>query len=311
MLGRTADSLLWMARYLERIDHTASLLDAGFRLEITGADESNVWHSVLVTAGLDEVFDELGVEPLRGAVLEFMLRDPENPSSIVSMIANVRANANTARTTVPRSLMEALNECCQEIVVLLASPVSERELPQVVRRLHRTTAQVQGVLQRTMLRGDAFRFYRLGTFIERADNTARILDVKYYVLLPAAEAVGSLVDRMQWELILRSVSALKSYTHEQSKDITASGIVEFIVLSRDLPRSLRYCAREISEHLHVLGQRRGPRPSQEVARALVAELDEATVESIISQGLHDFLEQFVDSVHGIGQQIEADYRFSE
>jgi uncharacterized alpha-E superfamily protein len=220
----------------------------------------------------------------------------------------VRSNARTVRVTVPRSVSEALNECCQDVQTLLQDPVSESELPEVVRRLHRTTAQVQGVLQRSMLRGDAFRFLRLGTFIERADNTARILDVKYYVLLPSAGNVGSFLDQLQWELILRSVSALKSYTRAQSKTIDASGIVEFIVLNRDL---LRYCTREINQHLDYLGQgREQGLPSHVLASQVHTGLLGATVESIIEQGLHEFLEDFVDKVHEIGKQIEVDYRFS-
>lgn len=310
MLGRTAGAMMWMARYLERIDSSVRLLDAGLRLEITGADEQNVWSSILATAGLDEVHDEYFDTAERDHVVDFMVRDIRNPSNVLGLIELVRSNSQAGRVMLPQEVVESINDGRREFARLLTKPVTDRDLPAVLRQVLRVTSQIQGVLQSTMYRGDPFRFVRLGTFIERADNTARLLDVKYYVLLPDANRVGSFLDAMQWELVLRSVAAHKSYRRNQSRTVDAPGIVQFLVLNRYQPRSMRYCTSELAEHLRFLTSRHGDRPSLHRAEEVDARLAAASVSSIIDEGLHDFLESYTETIHQLSDQIERDFRFN-
>ena len=160
------------------------------------------------------------------------------------------------------------------------------------------------------MRSEPFNFARLGTFIERADNTARILDVKYYVLLPTVSLVGSPLDNLQWETILRSVAAQRAYRWARPDDVSASGIAEFVILDERLPRSIAFCCHKITENLDWLAHRYGERhASQDLAQAMLQRVTERTIDDIFDAGLHEFLAGCIGELATIGHQIETDYRF--
>ena len=208
MLGKTAGSLFWMARYLERSENNARLIDAGFRIALTRSQTAAAeWKSVLVTAGVNQAFQAAHGDYSSARVIDFLLRDPANPSSILSVIRQARDNARTARTALTRETWEAVNTSWMTLVALLKRQVREDDLPDVLTTIRQQSAQVRGALNGTMLRNDGYHFALLGTYLERADNTARILDVKYYLLLPSVAHIGTSIDNVQWETILRSVSA--------------------------------------------------------------------------------------------------------
>lgn len=313
MLGKTAGGLFWMFRYLERSEKTMSLLTAGFRISITRSSAAeNEWASILATAGVRDAFDER--HELIGAanVIDFLLRDRSNPSSVLSVIEAARSNARLVRTALTRQVWEATNEYWIALQSLLARPVLVKNLPNVLQDIGRQHAQVRAALHDTMLRNDIYNFARLGTFIERADSTARILDVKYYVLLPSVSHVGSSLDNVQWETILRSVSALRAYRWLHGGDINPSGIANFLILDGRMPRSLVFCASKIVDNLGYLATAYGDhRPCQDQAESLLQQLRQSSIGSIMDLGLHEFLGEFMRDNNALGQQIEKDFRFYE
>lgn len=311
LLGRTAGGLFWMFRYLERTENTARLLEAGWRMALTrNSDLSNEWQSIVTTAGMGAAFGRKFDDYTAANVINFLLRDRENPSCVMATIEQARSNARQVRTALSSEVWEATNECWIALKQALARPVTERTLHDTLSLIRNRTSMVRGALHGTMLRNDIFAFSRMGTFVERADNTARILDVKYYVLLPSAAFVGSRIDNAQWEVILRSVSAERSYRWLHAGDTNPRGITAFLVLDPRMPRSLAFCIGEIRQHLEQLAQDYGARQE---SHALIDRMDEQVrgrdIDAIFQQGLHEFLHDFVEANQALAQTIEQDFRF--
>lgn len=312
MLGRTASALFWMARYLERFENTGRLIDAGFRMSLTRARTArSEWESVLTTAGVRDLYlkqhDAFGTRH----VTAFCLASRDNPSSVFSSIAAARENARMARTALTRDVWEAVNEtwlrCKQEV----DKAAYENELPDVLSGIRQQAALIRGMINGTMLRNEIYRFVKLGSLIERADNTARILDTKYYVLLPSSASVGSSLDRVQWEMILRSASAERSFHWLYGGDIEPAAIVDFLIQDVRLPRSIAYCYDGIVDILEGLATEYDRRTaSQDMAARHEAHITSSTSDAIIGSGLHEFLIDFIARNAALSQQIEADYRFT-
>ena len=204
-----------------------------------------------------------------------------------------------------------VNETWMAMTNLLKDPIPQTELPSVLATIRGQSAVVRGALHGTMLRNDIYDFCRLGTFVERMDSTARIMDVKYYALLPASSFVGSRLDNVQWETILRSVSAHRSFRWAIDEDYTAPAIASFLILDGRLPRSLRFCANKLTENLGYLGMDdEEPMPSLVMARQLQERLKDRDIGSIFDEGLHEFLTCMINDNAQIGMQIEEDYRFN-
>ncbi len=311
MLGKTAGGLFWMFRYLERSENTARLLDAGFRIALTRSTAAeNEWASVVATAGVTQAYTEKYDQYVARNVIDFLLRDKSNSSSVMSVIEGARNNARLVRTALTREVWEATNECYITLKDLLSHTISERDLPETLNTIRQQSALVRGALHGTMLRNDIFDFARLGTFLERADNTARILDVKYYVLLPSASFVGSSLDNVQWESILRSVSAQRAYRWLNPGDINPMGIAEFLILDRRLPRSLVFCYAKIVDNLGYLEEDYGLRlDCHDMAIPILNRLKESTINSIFDEGLHEFITAFIRDNMALGSQVQQDYRF--
>ena len=255
MLGRTAQGIFWMFRYLERSENVARLIEAGFRIALTrSAAAEDEWASIVTTAGVRQAYLEKHETFAPSAVINFLLRDRSNPSSVLTAIEMARSNARSVRTALTQEASEATNECWMTLKAALTKPIAERDLPSVLALIRQQNALVRGSVQGTMLRNDIYGFASLGTFLERADNTARILDVKYYVLLPSVSHVGSSLDNVQWETILRSVSAHHTYNWLNEGDLNASGIAKFLILDSRMPRSLTFCSTKIVSSLGYLAR---------------------------------------------------------
>jgi uncharacterized alpha-E superfamily protein len=310
MLGRAAAGLFWMFRYLERAENCARLIDAGFRIALTrGMQGAGEWESIAATAGVAGAY-RAAHDAIDGPrVIDFLLRDRRNPSSAMSSIEAARTNARAVRTALTREVWEATNESYLMLRDVLAAPVSERELPEALALIRREIAQVRGAFHGTMLRNDIFNFCHVGTYLERADNTARILDVKYYVLLPSPALVGTAADNVQWDMILRAVSAQRSFRWLNS-EVSAYGIAQFLILDRRMPRSLAYCYAGLVENLKNIGLEYGfEAPSTALAVASHRRLAERSMEEIFAGGLHEFIGGFILANNDLGAKIEADYRF--
>ncbi len=302
-----------MFRYLERSENAARLIDVGFRIALTrSASADQEWTSILQTVDAKDAYDASYDAYGAGSVINFLLRDRNHAGSVLSMAEAARNNAREVRTALTREVFEATNESYLTLKDILARPVSERDLPGVLDIVRKQSALVRGAMYGTMLRNDIYSFAQLGTFLERADNTARILDVKYYVLLPSMAHVGAAIDNVQWETILRAVSALQAYRWLSTEEVSANGIGKFLILDQRLPRSLAFCSAAMKESLEDLALAYGVRGSAVVmANRNHASLTSHTLETIIEEGLHETLETFIGQNSALAVQIEQDFRFYE
>ncbi|MEM1273747.1 MAG: alpha-E domain-containing protein [Pseudomonadota bacterium] len=311
MLGKTAGGLFWMFRYLERSENTARLIEAGFRMALTRPDGTDdEWASVLQTASAAKGYSDRHGDVEATKVIDFLLRDPSNPSAVLSSIAAARQNARLVRTAITREVWEAVNDTYMILKQALARPVQARNLPEVLGLIRQQSALVRGALHGTMLRNDVFDFARIGTFLERADNTARILDVKYYVLLPSINQIGSSLDNVQWETILRSVAGQRAYRWVDKGEPNPKGIAEFLIFDGRMPRSLTFSIGKIATNLGYLQAEYGVRhDSQAMVEEISARLDRLTIDRVFEDGLHEFLLTMLQQINALGGQISDDYRF--
>ncbi|MDP2119831.1 MAG: alpha-E domain-containing protein [Hoeflea sp.] len=311
MLGRTANGLFWMFRYIERAENTARLIDAGLRMSLTrmhGHEEE--WESVLRSSGVFNSYSATNAKVTGADAVNYLLRDTSNPSSILSAIEAARNNGRMVRTALTREAWEATNECYLDIKAQLARKISGDEMPEIINTIKQRTGLIRGAFHGTMLRNEIYNFSRIGTFIERADNTSRILDVKYYVLLPAVSYVGSSLDNVQWESILRSVSAHRSYGWVYDDDYKPANIADFLILNGRMPRSLAYCYDKITANLGYLEREYGERTTcHETAAATLGMLREREIQSIMDFGLHEFLQDFISHNSRVAAEISEAYRF--
>ncbi len=313
MLGRTANGIFWMMRNLERAENTARLLDAGFRLALTRGQSAAraEWRSVLVTIGMDAAYAKKHTEYTGPTVTNFILRDRDNPGSVLAMIEGARTNARTVRTAITREVWEATNESWMVLSELLSRPVRSGNLGEVLALIRRQTTLVRGAMEGSMLRDENFNFAHIGTFIERADNTARILDVKYHVLLPSVGWVGSTLDNTQWETVLRSLAGERAYRWLNAGRMDARGIAEFLILDGRFPRSLAFCFNKLSSNMASLALEYGHETSaHELLRTAGAKLEMATTAKIFDYGLHETITAIIRGTREIAQAIAADYRFT-
>ena len=311
LLGRVANGLYWMNRYIERAENMARLVDAGLRMALTRTQSAEEeWKSVVLSAGVNSAFVLKYSEYTPEAVADFLIRDTTNASSAMSSMETARFNARMVRTALTREVWEAINEAWMALKRMLEKPIDERDLPSVLDAIKRETALIRGCFYGTMLRNEIFDFAQIGTYVERADNTARILDVKYYVLLPSVSWVGSTLDNYQWESILRSVSAHRSYRWVYDAEYRPNNIADYLILNGRMPRSLTFCYRFLAEHLRFREEDYGQRlPCHQLVEDTLSKLRVSSVKQIFDAGLHEFLTDFIHDNNRLGDEVAANYRF--
>ena len=312
LLGRTAGGLFWMQRYIERAENMARIVDTGLRMALTKTSTApEEWASVVVSSGTDDGFRDKHERYAADTVADYLLRDRDNPSSALSSIEMARSNARMVRTALTREAWEAVNGAWMAMCRMLAAPVPESDLPVVLDQIKREAALIRGAFHGTMLRNEIYDFARMGTFIERADNTARILDVKYHVLLPDLSYVGTPLDNYQWESILRAVSAHRSYRWVYDVEYKPRNIADYLILHRQIPRSLQFCYRKIVDNLGYLAEDYGEtHPCHRTAGETLATLQQHSIDSIIHGGLHEFLTEFLTKNNQLGHDIAEAYKFA-
>src|SRR6059058_1013811 len=297
MLSRTADNLYWLARYVERAEYLARILEATQRLTampLAYIGETNEWESAVATAGCAGAFFAIHEEANEETVTDFLAFSTENPSSIRNCFEVARAKARAIRTALTMEMWEAINTAWLELKRFGNQPASREELARFLRWVQESSLRFDGSAYRTMLRNDAYWFSRLGVYIERADNTARILDVKYHLLLPANERVGGPLDYFQWAAILRSVSALTAYHWVYRENVKPWLIADLLILKDDMPRSLASCYGNLTQNLDYIARAYGRQgPAQRQARAVRARLENSRMDEIFQSGLHEFIDEFV------------------
>ena len=311
MLSRTADHLYWMGRYIERAETTARLLEVGARnalLPDVSGGYRNDWDAVLRALGVFDNFVEKFGELNERNITTFLFFDAENPTSVLSCLNAARENARVVRTALTGHTWEAINNSFQELKEFQRTERSKLSLSDLADWTQATVSLIRGAIDGTQLRDDGYRFVQLGIAIERGDNTARFLDVKYYVLLPSLSYVGSSLDQTQWSTLLKSLSAHRAFTWAYQGEITAAKIAHFLILNGEFPRSLYSSAQCICEHLDMIARRYGKSTkAQTAARGLLAELAEASVDDIFDEGLHEFLTRYTRQNAEVAHVIQTTY----
>ena len=309
MLSRTANNLYWMARYVERAESTARILEVTYRMSLMPQAPELVkqeWFAPLNITGTLFPFSGRYSEVCARDVLRYMVLDPDNPSSIYSCAKGARENARAVRGRITSEMWEVLNSTWLELQNVRESRLDSEGVVQFFDWVKERSHLFRGVTVGTALRDQAFHFNRLGTFLERADNTARILDVKYHVLLPSVEDVGGAVDYYQWAAVLRSVSAFEAYRKVYRDLITPLRVAELLILHKNMPRSLHACMAEAYDMLQVLST---PQAEEAVRLAgeLHAELHFGRIEKIFGLGLHEYLTGFLTRIHTLGSEINRGF----
>jgi uncharacterized alpha-E superfamily protein len=311
MLSRTADNLYWLARYVERAEYLARILEATQRLAtlpLNYVGSSNEWASSVATAGCAGAFYAVYEEANEENVTEFLAFSLNNPSSIRSCFEAARTNARSVRTALTVEMWDAINGAWLELKRFGNGPTSRDELLRFLRWVQETSMLFDGSAYRTMLRNDAYWFSRLGVFMERADNTARILDVKYHLLLPEPEHVGGPLDYFQWAAILRSVSALTAYHWVYRDSVKPWLIADLLILNKQMPRSLASCYGNLVDFLDRIAEVYGRQgPTQRQARMIRTRLENSRMPDIFQSGLHEFITEFIADNNRLGQAISEQY----
>ncbi len=287
MLSRTADSLFWLARYLERADNSARIIDAASRLAaipMSYSGDSNEWESALAAAGVLNSFSEGHDGAERDAVIDFMAFSTDNSSSIKSCLRTARNNARAERTALTTDMWEAINAGWLDLNAYDGARMDRDTLNRFLAAVKEACLRFDGAAYRTMLRSDSFHFLKLGVYLERADSTARILDVKYHLLLPEGAEVGGGLDYYQWASILRSVSSVTAYRHVYHDSLRPWHIADLLVLNEQMPRSLASCYDNLSKTLDDLSMAYGSQGhAQRIARSTLTRLRNSEISDVFQE----------------------------
>ena len=308
MLSRTADHLYWMSRYTERAENIARMLEVSYRmsLQLSGS-QAGYWGAALGINGLEDAYRAKYGAITASNVLRFMSVDLDNPSSIQACLKAARENCHAVRGTVTSEVWETVNttwlEARDSVQSLPHGNIGGSELTKYFEWVKFRSHLSRGVTVGTMLQDEAFHFTRLGTFLERADNTARLLDVKFDELAPQSSASG---EYYEWSALLRSVSAFEIYRKVYRDMITPLRVADLLILREDMPRSLHACMKEVHQ---ILGQVANARSQETLRRAgaLYSRLRYSRIEDIAARGLHEVLTDFLDSTADLGNRISQDF----
>ena len=311
MLSRTADNMFWLSRYIERAENLARILDVASRmatLPSAYAGSSNEWESAVATAACANTFNAKYETATRDNVVEFIVATPDTPTSITSCIETARSNARAVRTAMTTEMWVIINDAWHEIQNVELRDLDATRLRKFLNVVKEASLRFDGAAYRTMLRTDHYWFQRLGTYLERADNTARLLDVKYHVLLPEKEAIGGGLDYFQWTSILRAVEAQTSFHWVYRETVKPWLVADFLILSPKQPRSLVSMYTQINEVLDQVSETYGRRGlSQRLAREIFGTLQTAQANEVFQGGLHEFLSAFIDRNNDLGGAISQQY----
>ncbi len=312
MLSRTADSLYWLARYIERAENVSRILSAGQRMASLSASlgaPGNEWHSTLIAASCEPGYAKLHDSVDGEGVIAFLVSDERNPSSIATCLETARRNARAVRTALTADMWETLNETWLQLADFELAALSGDALLRFLEWVKHRSLLWSGAYAGTMLRNEAFYFTQLGTQLERADNTARILDVKYHVLLPRNEGVGGPLDYCQWESILRACSALRAYHWVYQERLAPWMIADLLLLRPEMPRSLLACYGQVQAALENLAECGDGTRGECHRRAgeIHARLRFGRIDAIFQEGLHEFLARFMEDNALLGSDVSELY----
>lgn len=309
LLSRVAESVYWMARYVERAENVARFIGVNLHLQLDlVGDVVDQWESLVFTSGDAAVFSKRYGEPTQANVIRFLVFDPENPNSIFSCLRAGRENARSVRETISSEMWEQINTMYLRIQACNGT-LDFASLPEFFRDLRFSSHLFQGITDTTMTHNEAWHFLRLGRELERADKSSRMLDVKYFMLLPSLRDVNTPFDDIHWSAVLKSVSGFEMYRKKYGR-LSAPDIVAFLVLDAEFPRAIRFCVHKADQSLHAIT---GTSPgffafrSEQLMGQLHAELDFTTVQTILHDGLHEFLDALQAKLNTVDDNIQAEF----
>jgi uncharacterized alpha-E superfamily protein len=309
LLARYAESVFWLARYVERAENLARILDvnARFARDLRGARD---WLPVLQINTDQARFEAQHPAPTAEAVLAFYVTDRNNPTSIISAIAAARENARTLRPVISTEMWAQMNVFYKWLSALDDTALVPRSLARLFARIKEGCQTHIGITDGTLHRDQGSYFYRLGRHIERADQTTRLLDIKYHLLLPGPATAGSKIDLVQWDALLRSAAGHHAYLRVMSGAVTPPGVAGFLLLQSRFPRSVSFCVSKADRLLEAIRSRHnlhgGAAAAQELGR-LRAALGSITIERVISEGLHEYLDQIQRNLIAVTSNISSDF----
>jgi uncharacterized alpha-E superfamily protein len=306
MLSRVADSIYWMNRYVERAENVARLIDVNLQLVLDGPpDQEQQWQPLVNATGDQEEFAELHGLATLDNVLQFLTFDPQNPNSILSCLRAARENARAVREVISSAMWLQLNKFYLMVKHAAAAPMDLDLAADFFHEVILSSQLFTGITDSTLTHGTGWHFSQIGRMLERADKVSRILDMKYYILLRSPEDVGTSFDHIQWGAVLRSASAFEMYCKRHGR-ISPRGVIGFLVLDGEFPRSIQFCLRSARESLHVIS--RAPQGAFHSAPGkllgqICSDLELVTVDDIICCGLHEFIDRFQRQLNQTAQAI--------
>ncbi|MBU0555568.1 MAG: alpha-E domain-containing protein [Alphaproteobacteria bacterium] len=309
MLSRTAENLFWMARYMERAEATARLLTMGQRMTILpGATMRDEWRSVVQVTECEDVFGKDAI--IREAdIVEHLILNADNPASIRACLARARQNGKSVRTALTQEMWEALNEGWRKLETYGVND-ARREFAEIIDWVKTRAMIFRGATESGQLRNEGHDFLRVGGALERAQMTLRLLDVKYYVLLPETEVVGGHRDHYQWTSVLHALSGSRAYHHVYGGSYTPAQITDFLMLNRQFPRSTLYCFDQMAYRLQRLASWHGQRtPANLRSEEMVETLAQANSGDIFRRGLHETVQNKIVQCNALGHEIAQAYHF--
>ena len=309
MLSRVAEQLYWIFRYVERADNLARFLDVGMSMALDSpADGDAVWLPLIEACAESSLFEELHPAGGAAAVEWFLLAQAQTPNAICNCIAIARENARQIREVIPNEFFEELNALHLDLQP--GESFWQQALPEQLQLIRRGCQQLYGIADSSMRRDISWQFANLGRLIERAEKTARILDVKYFLLLPSPQDVGGALDELQWIALLRSASAYQMYRQHTQQPITPSGVAEFLLLDPDFPRSVRYCLNGIAEAIASIDQQPLLQSGHSLSRSLgrlQATWNFSQVGEVINLGLHQVIDELQLQINQLHSLLETRY----
>lgn len=306
MLSRVAESIYWMSRYVERAENLARFIDVTLNLILDQPHSSHPqWEPLVLATGDTDDFQQRYGAAEPDSVIRFLVFDRDNPNSILSSLVIARENARTVREAISSEAWEQLNEFYHFVRDAAQTPREPLELIDFFAQIKQRSHLFNGILDATMSHDKGWHFANLGRLLERADKTSRILDVKYFTLLPTVHDVGTTIDDLQWSAVLRSVSGFEMY-RKRFHGITIRRVVEFLVLDPSFPRAVRFCVDRADDSLHqIVGSPAGSyrNVSEQRLGRLKSELAYTDVDSIIGQGMHEFVDGLQQKLNAVGEGI--------
>jgi len=310
MLSRVAESIFWMSRYVERAENTARFIDVNARLILDmPMDTSLQWEPIIRVTGDSELFASQYSSANQENVVNFLVFEQNYPNSIISCVNKARENARTIREIISTEMWQCINE----FHLFLSDPAAQKEASaspnSFFNKIKNYSQLLAGVRESTMFHNEGWDFSRMGRFLERADKTSRILDMKYFIILPEVDYVGTAFDTLQWAALLRSASALDMY-RKRYKQISPSNIAQFLFFDSDFPRSVRYCLKKCDQSMHdITGAPRGSYSTlaERQLGMLQAEIEYADINEIMEAGLHEYIDNFQSKLNRVGEAVASSF----